>query len=266
MRCFNTPVLRAYTAAEMCEVSDAARCARRRGRAGALPAADPVRRRSRRRLPRPRDPRLRAHGDPRAGLRRDARALVEAMPELTRPERRRTKMEFLVEIAVVGLDALPPERDQSPPRRARRRPANKRCAIGVLLRMWRVPGRTDATRHLARRRRRRCFMSACRQLPLFPYLDIERYSPLATHYLELTDAFRRSVDAGDGVAGVEGERAVVDVGDQTADVARVLARPGRRSSRPAPRPCRDGRRGRGTCGRRACLGSAARIPSPSRFR
>lgn len=95
-------------------------------------------------------------------------------------------MEFLVQIEVKGLDALPPER-VAELRVAEKEAGEKAIREGVLLRMWRVPGRRDAlgiwsavdadTLH-----------ERLAGLPLYPYLDIE-VSPLATHYLEEGPAY-----------------------------------------------------------------------------
>lgn len=95
-------------------------------------------------------------------------------------------MEFLVEIAVVGLDSLPPEQVKEL-RAAEKAAGEEAMRDGVLLRMWRVPGRSDAL-GIWRAADADALHDRLSALPLYPYLDIV-VSPLATHYLELTDAF-----------------------------------------------------------------------------
>jgi muconolactone D-isomerase len=90
-------------------------------------------------------------------------------------------MEFLVRIEIRMPADLPEER-QRELRDAEARRATELREQGVLVRIWRVPGRTanigiwsapDAT----------ALHDVLTGLPLFPYFDAT-VEPLATHYLE----------------------------------------------------------------------------------
>lgn len=95
-------------------------------------------------------------------------------------------MDFLVEFEVVGLSDLPQERIAEL-RAAEKAAGEKFMREGKLQRMWRVPGRTDAIGIWSADDADELH-GRLTSLPLYPYLEIN-VSPLATHYLEETEAF-----------------------------------------------------------------------------